>query len=132
MGLGWILLLTIVALALIMVASCWYFSWLMQKLLYNKIEDIDYIRAYSMPPDRWMKKFYDKARKAGGKIDPEDQKKQTKKNLKKLEKLVKFAETTKFMENESVRNEVLLVLKLVKREWKDSLDGNYSMYGYNR
>ena len=72
-----------------------------------------------------------KARKAG-KIDPEDQKKQTKKNLRNLEKLIKFAETTRFMENESVRNEVLLVLKLVKREWKDSLDGNYSMYGYNR
>lgn len=131
MGLGWILLLTVIALILIIVASCWYFSWLMQKLLYNKVEDIEYIRAYSMPPDRWQRKFLMKARKTG-KIDPADQKKQTKKNLRNLEKLIKFAETTRFMENESVRNEVLLVLKLVKREWKDSLDGNYSMYGYNR
>ncbi|MBQ4089383.1 MAG: hypothetical protein IJC56_05840 [Clostridia bacterium] len=131
MGLGWILLLTVIALILIIVASCWYFSWLMQKLLYNKVEDIEYIRAYSMPPDRWQRKFLMKARKAG-KIDPEDQKKQTKKNLRNLEKLIKFAETTRFMEDEGVRNEVLLVLKLVKREWKDSLDGNYSMYGYNR
>lgn len=121
MGLGWILLITIVALVLIMIASCVYFSWLMQKLLYNKVEDIEYIRAYSMPPDRWMRRFYQKARRNGGKIDPEDQRKQTKKNLRKLEKLLKFAETTRFMEDESVRREVLLVLKLVKREWKDSL-----------
>lgn len=122
MGLGWILLITIAALALIMVASCWYFSWLMQKLLYNKVEDIEYIRAYSMPPERWMHKIYTKARKNGGKMDPDELKKQTKKNLKKLEKLLKFAETTNFMESESVRNEVILVLKLVKREWKDSLN----------
>ena len=31
MGLGWILLITIAALLLVIVASCWYFSWLMQK-----------------------------------------------------------------------------------------------------
>ena len=122
MELGWILLITIAALALIMVASCWYFSWLMQKLLYNKVEDIEYIRAYSMPPERWMHKLYEKARKNGGKMDPEEHKKYIRKNLRRLDKLLKFAETTKFMESESVRNEVLLVLKLVKREWKDSLN----------
>ena len=56
-----------------------------------------------------------------GSIDPAEQKKQTKKNLRKLEKLIRFAETTKFMESEQVRQEVLLVLKLVKREWQDTL-----------
>ena len=120
MGIGWILLITIAALLLVIVASCWYFSWLMQKLLYGKIEDLEYVRAYSMPPDRWQRRFLVRSRKRGS-IDPAEQKKQTKKNLRKLEKLIRFAETTKFMESEQVRQEVLLVLKLVKREWQDTL-----------
>ena len=120
MSLGWILLLTVVALILVMVASSWYFSFLMQHLLYGRIEDLEYVRTYSMPPDRWQRRFLVKARKRGS-IDPKDQKRQTRKNLRKLEKLIKFAETTRYMENEQVREEVLLVLKLVKREWQDSL-----------
>ena len=120
MSLGWILLITVAALALIMIASCFYFSWCMQKMLYDKIDDLEYIRAYSMPPDRWQRRFLIKSRKQGY-IDPEEQKKQTKKNLRKLEKLVRFAETTRYMENESVRKECLLILKLVKREWQDTL-----------
>lgn len=124
MSLGWILLLTIVALILIMIGSSFYFSWLMQKMLYDKVEDLEYIRAYSMPPDRWQRRFLMKARKAG-RIDPEDQKKQTKKNLRKLEKLIRFAETTRYMEDENVRKECLLILKLVKREWQDPVMYNW-------
>lgn len=120
MSVGLILLLTVVALILIIIASSWYFSWLMQKLLYDKIEDLEYIRAYSMPPDRWQRRFLMRSRKRGS-IDPVEQKKQTRKNLKKLDKIIRFAEMTKFMENDQVRKEVLLVLKLVKREWQDTL-----------
>lgn len=115
-----ILLIALVALILIIIGSCWYFSFIMQHLLYGKIEDLEYVRAYSMPPDRWQRKFLMRARKRGS-IDPAEQKKQTKKNLKKLEKLIRFAEVTRYMENEAVRDEVLLVLKLVKREWQDTL-----------
>ncbi len=121
MGVGWILLLTVVALGAILVLSSVYFSWLMQKMLYGRIEDLEYVRAYSQPPDRWQRGFLVKARK-NGKIDPADQRKQTAKNLAKLEKLIRFAETTRFMESEEVRGEVLLVLKLVKREWSDALE----------
>lgn len=120
MSVGLILLLTVAALILIIIASSWYFSWLMQKLLYDKIEDLEYIRAYSMPPDRWQRRFLMRSRKRGS-IDPVEQKKQTRKNLKKLDKIIRFAEMTKFMENDQVRKEVLLVLKLVKREWQDTL-----------
>ena len=120
MNLWLVLLLTIAALALIMVLSSFYFSWLMQRLLYNNVEDIDYIRVHSLPPDRWQKRFLMKARKAG-KIDPKAQNRQTRKNLRKLDKLIRFAETTRYMESEEVRKEVLLVLKLVKREWSDTL-----------
>ena len=56
-----------------------------------------------------------------GKIDPKDQKRQTRKNLRKLDRLIRFAETTRYMEDEQVRKEVLLVLRLVKREWSDTL-----------
>lgn len=120
MSVGLILLLTVAALILIIIASSWYFSWLMQKLLYDKIEDLEYIRAYSMPPDRWQRRFLMRSRKRGS-IDPAEQKKQTRKNLRKLDKIIRFAEMTKFMENDQVRKEVLLVLKLVKREWQDTL-----------
>ena len=120
MSLWLVLLLTVAALALIMVLSSFYFSWLMQKLLYNNVEDIDYIRVHSLPPDRWQKRFLMKARKAG-KIDPAAQKRQTRKNLRKLDRLIRFAETTRYMEDEQVRKEVLLVLRLVKREWSDTL-----------
>lgn len=120
MNVGLTLLLTVAALILIIVGSSYYFSWLMQKLLYDKIEDLEYIRAHSLPPDRWQRRFLIRSRKRGA-IDPAEQKKQTRKNLKKLEKIIRFAETTKFMENEDVRREVLLVLKLVKREWQDTL-----------
>jgi hypothetical protein len=121
MGVGWMLLLTIVALGAILVLSSVYFSWLMQKMLYGRIEDLEYVRAYSQPPDRWQRRFLIKARK-NGKVDPADQRRQTAKNLAKLEKLIRFAETTKFMESEEVRGEVLLVLKLVKREWRDAIE----------
>ena len=120
MGLGWTLLLAVVGLIAIIAGSCWYFSWLMSKLLYGRIEDLEYVRAYSQPPDRWQRRFLIRARKRGY-IDPKEQNRQTRKNLKKLEKLIRFAETTRFMESDSVRQEVLLVLKLVKREWQDTL-----------
>lgn len=121
MSVGWILILTVVALGAIIVLSSVYFSWLMQKLLYGRIEDIEYIRNHSQPPDRWQRRFLIKARKNGA-IDPADQKKQTAKNIERLEKLIRFSETTRFMESEQVREEVLLVLKLVKREWRDALE----------
>ncbi|MGI6239102.1 MAG: hypothetical protein ACOYI5_05685 [Christensenellales bacterium] len=120
MGVGWMLLLTVVALGAILVLSSWYFSWLMQRLLYGKIEDLEYVRAYSQPPERWQRRFLIRARKRG-EIDPAAQRRQTAKNVKKLEKLIRFAETTRFMEDERVREEVLLVLKIVKREWQDTL-----------
>ena len=40
----------------------------------------------------------------------------------KLEKVIHFAERTRFMENEQVRSEVLVTLKLIKREWQDTLE----------
>jgi len=121
MGLGWILLIAIGGLLLIMVLSSLYFSWLMQKMLYSRIDDLEYVRAYSLPPDRWQRRFLRRSRKRG-EIDPKEQKRQTRKNLRKLEKLIKFAETTRFMEDEGVRSEVLTVLKLTKREWRDSIE----------
>jgi len=120
MGVGWMLLLTVAALGAILVLSSWYYSWLMQRLLYGRIEDLEYVRVHSLPPDRWQRRFLIKGRKKGA-IDPGDQKRQTAKNLRKLEKLLRFAETTRFMESEQVREEVLLVLKVVRREWQDSL-----------
>ena len=121
MGIGWILILSIAALGAILVLSSVYYSWLMQRLLYGRVEDLEYVRVHSLPPDRWQRRFLIKARKAG-KIEPADQRRQTAKNLAKLEKLIRFAETTRFMESEEVRAEVLLVLRLVKREWRDTLE----------
>ena len=121
MGLGWTLLVAVGGLLVIVIASSWYFSWVMQKLLYDRIEDLEYIRACSLPPDRWQRRFLTRSRKAG-RIDPEDQRRQTRKNLKKLDKIIRFAQTTRFMESDEVREEVLLTLGTVKREWEETLE----------
>ena len=114
------LIITLAALALIMLLSSFYFSWLMQKLLYNNVDDLEYVYNNGTAPDRWQRRFLKKAIKAG-KIEPEAQKRQTRKNLRKLEKLIKFAGTTRFMEDENTRKMYLRQLDYTKREWQDTL-----------
>ena len=120
MGFGWILLLTVVGLVLVLWGSCWYFSYCMNKMLYSQINDLEYIRSYGLPPDRWQRKYLLRAQKRGS-IDREEEKKQIRKNLRKLDGVIRFARTTKFMESEGTRADVLEVLNDVKRDWKDSL-----------
>ena len=124
MGLGWILLLTVIALVLVIWGSCWYFSYCMNKMLYSQINDLEYIRSYGLPPDRWQRKYLQRAQKRGS-VDREEEKKQIKKNLRKLEGVIRFTRTTKFMESEGTRQDVLEVLNDVKRDWKDNLSDDY-------
>ena len=56
-----------------------------------------------------------------GSIDREEEKKQIRKNLRKLDRVIRFARTTKFMESEGTRQDVIETLNDVKRDWKDSL-----------
>ena len=124
MGLGWILLLTVIALVLVIWGSCWYFSYCMNKMLYSQINDLEYIRSYGQPPDSWQRKYLQRAQKRGS-VDREEEKKQIKKNLRKLEGVIRFTRTTKFMESEGTRQDVLEVLNDVKRDWKDNLSDDY-------
>ena len=124
MSLGWILLLATAGLIFVIWGSCWYFAFWMNKLLYSQINDLEYIRSYGLAPDRWQRRYLKRAQKRGS-IDREEEKKQIKKNLRKLNKVIRFARTTKFMESEGTRQDVLAVLNDVKRDWKDSLSDEY-------
>ena len=83
-----------------------------------------FIRSYGLAPDRWQRRYLKRAQKRGS-IDRAEEKKQIKKNLRKLNKVIRFARTTKFMESEGTRQDVLAVLNDVKRDWKDSLSDEY-------
>ena len=125
MSLGWLLFLAVVGLIALLVGSCWYFSFCMNKLLYSQINDLEYIRSYGLPPDRWQRRYLKRAQKRGS-VDREEEKKQIKKNLRRLEGVIRFARTTKFMESEGTRADVLEVLSDIKRDWKDSLSDEYA------
>ena len=120
MQLGWTLLLAVVGLVLLLWGSCWYFSFCMNRMLYSQINDLEYIRSTGLPPDRWQRRYLQRAQKRGS-IDREEEKRQTKKNLRKLKGVIRFAPTTKFMESEGTRADVLEVLNQVKRDWEDGL-----------
>lgn len=125
MGLGWILLLTVAALVLVLWGSCWYFSFWLNRMLFTKVNDLEYIRSYGQPPDRWQRSYLKRAQKRGS-IDREEEKRQIQKNLRRLNGVIRFARTTKFMENEGTRADVLEVLNDVRRDWKDSLSDDYA------
>ena len=117
MNIGLTLLLAVVFLALIMVGSCYYFMFWMNKSTFSKVNDLDEIRSTGRPPEDWQKSYLRKCRKLG-RIPPELFEKQKKRNLRRLKGIVRFCRTTKLMESEDVRQGVLQELSLVRQEWQ--------------
>lgn len=117
MNIGLTLLLAVVFLVLIMVSSCFYFMFWMNRSTFDKVNDLDEIRTTGRPAERWQKSFHNKCRRLG-RIPPELFEKQKKRNLKRLKRLVRFCSTTKLMESEAVRQGVLQELNLLRQEWQ--------------
>lgn len=117
MSLGITLLLSVVGLVVIMGGSCFYFSFWMQKAVFNQVNDLDYVRAYQLPPERWQKAYLKKCQKLG-RIPPKLFNKQKRRNLRHLKGLTKFAKKTILMESEEVREGVLLELSQIRQQWE--------------
>ena len=117
MSVGVIFLLAVVALLAIMVGSCFYFSFWMQKSTFNNVNDLDDIRSTQLPPERWQRSYLKKCRKLG-RVPQELFEKQKKKDLRKLKKLIRFCKTTRLMESDEVRDGVLQELNMIKQEWQ--------------
>ena len=116
MGLGMILLITVLALAAIMVASCAYFYWIMQHMVLRRLRELDSIRTDGLPPEAWQKRYLRRTRKRGA-IAPEDFARQKKRNLRKLKQLMAFTRKTKLVEDDDVRAGVLMELKTIQQQW---------------
>lgn len=117
MNLGVLLLLTVVALAAIMIGSSVYFSYLTNKMLFTQLRDLDDVRTNGLPPERWQRGYLKKGRR-NGKIEEKDWARQKKKNLSALKKLTHFAKTTNMMEDEQTREGVLEELAVIKKTWE--------------
>ena len=117
MSIGLTLLLAVIFLVLIMVSSCFYFMFWMNKSTFSKVNDLDEIRTTGRPPEDWQKSFHKKCQKLG-RIPPKLFEKQKRRNLRRLKGLVRFCCTTKLMESEEVRQGVLQELSLVRQEWQ--------------
>ena len=117
MSIGLTFLLSVIFLGLIMVGSCFYFMFWMNKSTFNYVNDLDEVRTTGQPAERWQKRYLKKCRKLG-RIPPELFERQKKRNLRHLRKLERFCRTTKLMESEEVRQGVLQELSLLRQEWR--------------
>ena len=117
MSIGLTLLLAVIFLALIMVGSCFYFMFWMNRSTFDMVNDLDEVRSTGRPAERWQKRYYDKCRKLG-RVPPELFEWQKKRDLARLRALERFCRTTKLMESEEVRQGVLQELDLVRQEWQ--------------
>lgn len=117
MSIGLTFFLAVIALALIMVGSCYYFMFWMNKSTFDRVNDLDEIRSTGRPAERWQKRYYDKCRKLG-RVPPELFERQKRRNLSRLNALTRFCRTTKLMESEDVREGVLQELDLLRQEWQ--------------
>lgn len=117
MSIGWTLLLAVVGLALIMIGSSVYYSWILQRSVIGRIQDVDKIRLTRLPPDNWQKRFLKKSQREG-KINLDAWARQKKKSLAKMRKLIAFVKKTRMVEDEETRQGVLRELSSIQQEWE--------------
>jgi hypothetical protein len=88
-SLGTSLLVAVVGLAAIMVASSFYYRWILERSLFTRLKDLDEIRTSGLPPARWLRK---------GSPPVWD-----KRTLRGLKRLRSFVKRTRMVENEDTR-----------------------------
>ena len=118
MGLGTILLLAVLGLVVIMLGSCVYFAWSMQRMVMARLRDLDSLRTDQLPPESWQKGYLKRARKRGA-YDHADYARQKRRNMRKLMKMIKYARQTRLMESDEVREGVLEELRLIEKQWRE-------------
>ena len=108
MNIGLILLLSVLALALIMMLSSAYFIFFMKRLVFRRLQELDHVRSTGLAPERWRKKY----------LSPKMQKR---KNLWMLKGLLRYTKTTRLVEDEDVRKGVILELCQIREAWTEEV-----------
>ena len=121
MSLGVTLLLAFIGLIAIMVGSCVYYSWLMNKMIYARLSDLDIIRQTQLPPMNWQRAIHKKLERKQP-ITDGDMAAQHKKNMRGIDQLISFATKTHLMEDEDTRKLILSELKRTRQSWLNGGD----------
>lgn len=122
-----IVIMAIFIMSLIMVASTWYVNFIMKNFIGDKHHVIEEIINTGKVPKDWSNKFEKKIKKLQQSKNNKQQiyiirQKARVSYLRKLEELIKYLKTTKLVENEDIRKELLEELKMFCRLWKESIE----------
>ena len=122
-----IVIMAIFIMSLIMVASTWYVNFIMRNFIGDKHHVIEEIINTGKVPKDWSNKFEKKIKKLQQSENNKQQiyiirQKARASYLTKLEELIKYIKTTKLVENEDIRKELLEELKMFCRLWKESIE----------
>ncbi len=121
MSVGWIVLLSAIALAGVVAGSCWYMAAMMNLLFVRKHVEIDEVLSTGLPPQAWQKSYLKKLQhiKSKGASDAsilQLARKQQKRNVVRLRRLERYVRKTNMVEDESARKNTLLLLDQCKQQ----------------
>lgn len=122
MNLGALLLLTALALVVILFGSSAYFRFVFRRMILNRLQDLDTVRATRLAPASWQKGYL--ARIKRGKHTQAAWEKQRRRHLARLRALERFARKTNLMDSEETRRGVLRELTAIREEWASLSPGD--------
>ncbi|MDR1599661.1 MAG: hypothetical protein LBS11_07305 [Oscillospiraceae bacterium] len=97
------LLIAVIGLAVVMLVSSLYYRSILERSLFARLRDLDYIRANGLPPERWLRKGAPPRWDGRG--------------LRRARALRRFVKHTRMVESEEVRS---LVMDELDRIIKDN------------
>lgn len=120
-----LLLLTVVALALIMLASIWQINKVTQIIIGKRHREIEYIVNTGKVPNAWAERFNRRISVLKEKTGTESRVLELKKTakkfyLQKLDKLIEYAEKTTLVDSQETRRLLLERLNAVRKEWVET------------
>lgn len=120
MNIGWILLLSAIALIVIIVGSSWYMAAMMNIIFLRKHIEIDEVLTNGQPPEAWQKRYHKKLihfknKGASDKNIMRLTRKQQKHNVAGLARLASYVKRTNLVEDESARSSTLSQLDQCKQ-----------------
>ena len=121
MSLGWIVLLSAVALFVIIVGSNWYTAVMMNMLFVKKHIEIDEVLSSGLPPVAWQKRYDKKLTRLKSK-GASDKKiaqlamAQRRHNIAGLNRLTRYVKKTNLVEDENARRNALAQLEQCRQQ----------------
>jgi len=92
--------LTVIALAAIMIFAIWWMNRVADFAIGSRHRSIEEILDTRRPPAKWLGKRED-----------------TRPAIVKLDKLIEYVKTTRFIDSEDSRNELIVELSEIRTEW---------------